>query len=201
MGEIAADAGRVLVDVDGGGVRGRGAVPERDVAVDEVADRLDAAPAGLRRAEQLPRSVAQHVREAIPARQRVDQRLVGERFDRDLLGLGRIAVELVGDHDGRIVAKAQAAGAEVDPAADVAVEIDVIVEWDTGIRDPTFGEDALRVGRERAHEDDRRRGHLRLVVELAADLDPHDSHPSQPRGGAISPNGPRCRDGRALTLR
>ena len=75
-------------------------VAEGDVAVDEVADRLDAAPAGGAGAEQLPGGLGQMVGVAVAAAQEVDQGLVRQVLHRVLHGRGddRIGGARIVDH-------------------------------------------------------------------------------------------------------
>ena len=75
MGVVAADALAFIEDFPrrhgGAGVL----VAESDVAMDEIADRLDPRPARRRRLEQLPRRFGQPIGLAIAAAEQVDQRL------------------------------------------------------------------------------------------------------------------------------
>ena len=62
-------------------------VVERDVAMDVVADRLNAVPARRRLPEEVPRRLRQPVGVAVPAAEQEDQRLLGQVLHRNLLRL------------------------------------------------------------------------------------------------------------------
>ena len=75
MCEVAADAMSPLQHVPGGQVGAAGQVAILDVVVQPLADGLHARPAVLHRAEFLPREIGELVRIAIPAGQRVAERV------------------------------------------------------------------------------------------------------------------------------
>ena len=74
-------------------------VAELDVLMNEVADGLNAAPARLGAAEQLPSQIEQLIAVAEPAGEQKDQRFFGEILDRNLRRVGddRIGLAGVGD--------------------------------------------------------------------------------------------------------
>jgi hypothetical protein len=59
------------------------------MVADEIADRLNPAPAARGRPEQLPGNVGKLVGFAIAAAERINQSVVRQPFDRDLFGVER----------------------------------------------------------------------------------------------------------------
>ena len=150
-------------------------VAEGDVVVDEVADRLDAPPAGGAGAEQLPGGLGQPVRLAVAAAQQVDQGLVRQILHRVLhrRRVDRIGGARIVDH--RIGAKAGLAGRGHHPAAPVAEAVAVGGDRQGRVGHEMVG--APQVGDARVvhvqGHDHRRR--LRAVVDdVVADADLHD---------------------------
>src|SRR5215207_7364465 len=86
MGVVTADPALLGVSLSGCAGRARVLVAERDMVVDEVADRLHPHPAGRRRREQPPSLVRQAVGFAVPAAEQKQQRVYGQRLNRMLLG-------------------------------------------------------------------------------------------------------------------
>ena len=113
----------ILKDLKGGLRRARKAVAELDVLMHEVADGLDALPAGRRRAEQSPGGLRQQVGLAIPAAEQEEQGLLGERLHGPLLEPGRHRVGIAGvGHDG-IAAQPELSRGRHDAAAPVAERV------------------------------------------------------------------------------
>src|SRR5580658_7566867 len=71
-------------------------VAEGDMAMDEVADRLDPRPAERRVAEEVPRRLGEEVRLAISAAEKKNQRFLGQVLDRVLAGRSGNFVGLAG---------------------------------------------------------------------------------------------------------
>ena len=91
------------------------------MAADEIADRLDAAPAARRRTEQLPGDVAKPVGFAITAAKQIDQRFARQEFQRDLLGVLFEAVGLAAVLDDEIARDGEIADRR-DEAPDLVAE-------------------------------------------------------------------------------
>ena len=97
VGVVAAHAFALLERLPGRSRRSRILVAERDVAMDPVADRLDAPGAGRRVAEQVPGDAGQPIGLAVTAAEQEDERLLREIFHgmlvlrlRDRIGLACI---------------------------------------------------------------------------------------------------------------
>ena len=143
--------------------------------VDEIADRLDATPAGRGVAEQLPGDRQQALGIAVAAPEQKDQRLLGQRLDRRLLRARRDDVRQSGVVDQRIGADSSHAGRRDDAAAPVAEGIAIRADRQRRDRDQVIRPDDI--GRPRVvdvqHEDHRCR--LRtLVDQFTSDTDLHD---------------------------
>src|SRR5580704_16429402 len=87
MGEIAANAHPLLIGFIGSTGGAGILIAERQMVADEIADRLNPAPAAKCRSEQLPSDVTKLVGFAITAAERKNQRVVWQSFDRDLFGI------------------------------------------------------------------------------------------------------------------
>jgi hypothetical protein len=86
MGVVTADPALLGVSLSGCAGRARVLVAERDMVVNEVADRLHPRPAGRCGSEQPPRLVRQAVGFAVPAAEQKQQRVYGQVLNRMLLG-------------------------------------------------------------------------------------------------------------------
>src|SRR5215218_5545678 len=86
MGVVAADPALLGIGLGGRAGRARVLVAERDMVVNEVADRLHPHPAGRCGSEQPPSLVRQAIRFAIPAPEEKQQGVYGQRLNRMLLG-------------------------------------------------------------------------------------------------------------------
>ncbi len=176
MGEVTAYPAAGLVDVDGAGQRGRAAVLEGEVAVHVVADGLHPAVPGRQPAEPGPGLVAEHVRQAVPARQGIDQGVVGEIVG---CGFGCILVGLlggVGHRRGGLVPEARPARRQHRAQARVAVEVGVAADGHVrlGRPLPVLDQNVRRFGRR--HLEDHRGGNRGGVGEVASDLNTAGFH-------------------------
>src|SRR6476646_7813817 len=79
LGEVAADAIALKVDVEGGRQRIGAGGPELDLIVDPVADRLNPRPTGRGLPEQVPGRVGKYIRQDVATRQGEHQGLVRQR--------------------------------------------------------------------------------------------------------------------------
>ena len=199
MGEVATHAHALLIGLPRRARRARMLVAERELAVHEVADRLDPTPAGGRIAEELPRDRGQAVGFAVAAAEQKDERVVGQQLDRRLPRLG--GDDVVDAVDQRVRGDARLAGRSHDAAAPVAEGVAVGRH-----RKGRLGHDPVRnddVGCVREvdvqHQDHRCR--LRTVVhQLVAYADLHGPAPVRrrrnPRITAPPPVGAGTRPGR-----
>ena len=89
--KVAADALAFVEDFPGRHRRARMLVAEGDVAMDEIADRLNACPARRRVAEEVPGRLGQAVGLAVAAAQEKNQRLVRQILYRVLPAEGATA--------------------------------------------------------------------------------------------------------------
>ena len=110
MGEVAAHAGALLVDV----VRRFHVIgvliAEGDVVVHEAADRGDPRPPRLGIAEQRPGDIGQFIGFAVTARHQIHQEVVGQLIDRKLLRGRRHDIGQSGIAHQRVAAQNHAAG-------------------------------------------------------------------------------------------
>jgi hypothetical protein len=86
MGVVATDPALLGVGLGGRSGRARVLVAERNMVVNEVADRLHPHPAGRCGSEQPPCLVRQAIRFAVPAPEQKQQRVYGQVLNRMLLG-------------------------------------------------------------------------------------------------------------------
>ena len=175
MGEVAADALALVEGLPGGPGRARVLVAEGDVAVHEVADRLDARPAEWRGAEQLPGGLGADGRSrssGCPAG-RPGPRPAGPA-PRAARPTGRPASAVPGSLTIGVGAKPGRAGRRHQPAAPVAEAVAIGRDRQRRVGHQMVG--ALQVGDARVvhvqRQDHRRR--LRAVVDdVEADADLH----------------------------
>jgi hypothetical protein len=141
------------------------------VPVDVIADRLDALVAGRKAAEALPRLGRQQVGQAVPARQRVDQREIRQLIRRDL---GRVGIGVLGriGHIGdRREAELRPAGGQHGARAVVAVDVRVPVHLGGRIAEPPVALGADRARARRSHHEYGRGGDLCHIREQASDAE------------------------------
>src|SRR5215212_1057505 len=86
MGVVAADPALLGIGLSGRAGRARVLITERDMVVNEVADRLHAWPAQRGGSEQPPSLVRQTIRFAIPAPEQEQQGVCGQGLNQMLLG-------------------------------------------------------------------------------------------------------------------
>ena len=178
MGEVTAHPAPPLVDVGGAGQGRRAAVLEGQVAVHVIADGLHPAVPGLQPAEARPGLVAEHVGQAVPARQGVDQGLVGEGIGR---ALGRILVHLlgqVGHHGHGLVPEAGPARGQHRAQARVAVQVGVAADGHGWLGPPLPALDGNMRGFGRLHMEDHRRADGGDISKVASDQEPPRFHDS-----------------------
>ena len=87
MREIAAYADAFGVGFIGGARRTGALIAERDVAIDEIADRLHPRPARRRMAEMVPGDLAEFVGFDVAAADEIEQRVVRQIRHRDFSGV------------------------------------------------------------------------------------------------------------------
>ena len=166
MREVAAHAPAFLERLPRRSRRSGVLVVEGDVVMDVVADGLDAARAGGRVAEQVPRDAGQPIGLAVSAAEQEDERLLGQIFHRVLmLGHGdRIGLARVVQHAQSADSRSRPAGATMRRAP-VAEAIAVGRHRDDRVRDhPVGNDDVVGAGvMDVQHQHHRRR--LRTVVD------------------------------------
>src|ERR1700731_1415248 len=178
MAEIAADAARIIVNVE----RGFGGIGEmvtkRDVVVDPIADRLDAGPARGGRTEELPGDVGKFVDFAVSAREKEGKRFAREIFKRMLDGVETLWGGFPAVFDQRFEREAHVASRRENTRATVAIQIREIGERDVRFDDKFFfrAQVALPRGMNVQHQD-HRRGTGKLELDIEADLDDHKRMP------------------------
>jgi hypothetical protein len=141
MAEIAADA-RPLVERLIGSLGGaRVLIAEGDVVMNEIADRLDPAPARHRVPEKVPRGLGKPIGLAVAAAQEKEQRLLGQVLDSVLLrrGDGRIGGATVPKHSAR--READPAAGRHDPGAPIAETVAIARDGHHRVGAETVGKD------------------------------------------------------------
>ena len=163
MGEVPAHADPFLEGLVGRAGRAGLLVVELDVPVDEVADGLDAGPAGCRRPEQIPSRLAEPIRLAITAAEEVDEALVGQGGDGALFGVRKYGVVGAAVPYRRVTPEDELAGRRDEAAAEVAVKVVVGRGGHVRRRGGDFrpNEVLQAIGLNREHADDR--GRLRAL--------------------------------------
>ena len=178
MGEVTADPASWPVDVGGTGQGGRAAVLEGQVAVHVIADGLHPAVPGLQAAETGPRLVAEHVGQAVAARQGVDQGGVGERIGRALRRILIHFLGLVRHHGHGLVAEAGPARGQHRAQARIAVQVGVGADVHDRLGRPLPALEGDMRGFGRLHVEDHRRADGGDIGEVASDQDPARFHDS-----------------------
>ena len=169
VGEVTADPAPRHVDVGRAGQGRRAAVLEGQVVVHVIADGLHPAVPGLQAAEARPGLVAEHVRQAVAARQGVDQGVVGEGVGR---ALGRILVRLLGlvrHHGDGLVPEAGPARGQHRAQARVAVQVGIAADVHGGLRGPLPALDGNMRGFGGLDLEDHRRADGGDISEVASD--------------------------------
>lgn len=128
MREVPANSDTLLVAFGSRPVASRELVAKLDMAVNVVADRLDAAPAAADAAERRPGQIRQPLGVAIATAQQIHQRLVGKPVQRDLFGMRRNLVGQSAILDDELVPKIDLTDRGDKPRADVAEPILVVPE-------------------------------------------------------------------------
>jgi hypothetical protein len=187
MGEVPAHAPARRVHVRGGRQRGAAAVPELQVAVHVVADGLDPAVAGGQRAEPGPRLVSQHVGQAVPAGQGVDQRVVGQRVGRGFGGAGIRVLGSVGNPGHHVIPDAGPARGQHGPGTRVAVQVGIAAQFHGRLHRPALITSVNIRGAARLHLEDDRRVDRRQVGEITSHLNTPPSHTPIVHGGCFCP--------------
>jgi len=171
---VAADALPLVEDLPCRHGRPRVLVSERDVMVNEIADRLDARPAGRRFIEQLPRDVGKPICFAIPAAEQIEEGLRWKILDcvlhgrrRDHVGQAAVAHRSVGR-------QAHAARRSNEPAAPVPEAVAVGRDRHGRRGDEVIGYDNIGCPREmRSDHRDQWRDLREVVDHLKTDTDSH----------------------------
>lgn len=133
MGEVAADALALAVDV-GCGEGGTGeVVAEGDVGMDPLADGFDAGETFGRAGEEFPGGFVKEIDFAVAACEEELENFGGEFIDGMLAGAGIDGVEEAGVVDCGVIAEAQGAGLGDDSAAGVAEDVGVGGGGDEGL--------------------------------------------------------------------
>jgi hypothetical protein len=125
MGEVAANADPLLIGFIGGTGGAGILIAERQMVADEIADRLNPAPAAKCRSEQLPSDVTKLVGFAITAAERKNQRVVWQSFDRDLFGIELDRIGLAAILDDGVAANRQITRGRDKPANMVAECVEI----------------------------------------------------------------------------
>ena len=125
MREIAADADALVEGLERRPRRARQLIVERDVAVDEITDRLDAAPAGRRVLEQIPGDLAQPIGFAISAAEQVDEAGLRQVGDGDFCGVEVDRITIAAVLYGRVAPDLQRSGRCDEAATFVAEQISI----------------------------------------------------------------------------
>src|SRR5271166_2696504 len=112
-------------DLPGGHGLARMLVAEGDVAMDEIADRLDARPSRRRAFEEFPGHRGQAVGLAVTAAQEKDQRLGRQVLDRVLSGRRDNYIRQAGIMNDAISRQTHPAGGSDDAAAPIAERVAV----------------------------------------------------------------------------
>ena len=174
MAVVAANAARIVVNVE----RGLGGIGElvakSDVVMDPAADRLGAGPAGSGVAEELPGDVGQLVDFAVTAGEKKRQRVVRQLFDRMLDGVGNPFVGSAAVFDEGLEREVNVAGGREDSRTAVAVEIGEVGERNVRLDDDLFfgAQVGLTRGMDVEHQD-HRRGGRDFESNVKTDFDDH----------------------------
>src|SRR4051794_10631281 len=99
MAEVATDTAAVIVNVERGLRRIGEMIAERDVLMDPITDCLRPRPAGLSRAEELPRYIGELVDFAVAAGQQERQDVVGQILNARLQRIRRLKVGMAAVFD------------------------------------------------------------------------------------------------------
>src|SRR5271166_1965239 len=134
MSEVATDAGALEIGFVGGPGRARVLVVEYDMAVDEIADRLDPPPASRRIAEKVPGDLAQLVGFYVAAAHQIEQRLVRQIRDGNLRGGWQDGIGPVADFDDAVIRDGEVAGGRQEPPAAVAEHVRIEPGLDGRVR-------------------------------------------------------------------
>jgi hypothetical protein len=140
-------------------------ISERDVTVDEIADRLDPRPARRRFLEQLPGDFRKPVGLAIAAAEQIDQGVRGQILDR-MLNCGskhRIGQAAVA-HDA-VAGKAHAAGGRDHAAAPIAEHVAIGRDFDDRVGGEEVRHDDIGCAGEVCAQHHDHRCRLREIVE------------------------------------
>src|SRR5450755_84242 len=178
MCEIAAHAAPLVIRIPGGSHVARVLVAERDVAVDEIADRLHPRPARFGPSEHVPGNLRQSFGVAIAARQQKNQRLFRQVLYRMLLRRGYDGIRLAGVLDDGDVSNLELANGGNEPGAPVAEAVAI-----EGYRNGRVGGDVVRdeqIGCARVvdvQHQHHRRWLRTLVDQLVAHFDFHNGSP------------------------
>src|ERR1700730_14788831 len=129
MGEIAANAHPLLIGFIGSAGGAGILIAERQMVADEIADRLNPAPAAKCRSEQLPSEVTKLIGFAITAAESKNQSVVWQSFDRDLFGIELDRIGLAAILDDGVAANGQIASGRDKPANMIAERIDINLRW------------------------------------------------------------------------
>ena len=133
MGEVAAHAPLLDIGVIRGAADMGMLVAEGDMLVDEIADRLHQPPTFTHLAESRPGDVRQAVGLAIAAAEQINQRVDGQRIERELRGEGRDGVRLAAVVNEEIGGERQPALRRADHMANIAEAVDIFGDRHEGV--------------------------------------------------------------------
>ncbi len=149
-------------------------VAERDVVVDEIANRLDPRPARRRLLEQLPCDIGKPVGLAVAAAEQIDDGLRRQILDRMLRGRRHDHIGQTAVAHRAVGGKAHPAGRRDDPAAPVAEAVAIGRDGHGRTGGEIIGHDDIGGAREmRAQHRDQRRRLRKVVDHLVADANFH----------------------------
>ena len=174
MGEVTAHAIPFVEGLPRRLGRPRILVTERDVAVDEVADRLDPRPSRRRVAEKLPRLIREAISIAVAAREKEGERVRGQVFDGILRRVGNDNIRQARVAHDPVAGKLQPARWGQDTAAPVAERVEIFFDAQAGACSEMVGNDYVGGSGRMGSQDHDHGCRLRKVVDdfvANADLD------------------------------